>query len=378
MSIDFKTAFVLSAAIYGFLLSVSLFLSNAGNHVAKKFIGALVFTYSVSLLNYLIFLSGSVVQYAHLAGSTFPLFFLIGPFFLLYVQSLNDSSFYFKPIYTFYFIPYILWQLYFSYIYMLPVHEKLKFISSFVNGEAQLIPILFVLSHLLTNIGFVFLSYRYLGQLENQLYSMCSNSSIEKIKWTKVLTFLFLVVVVYNLIAFCLTTFTTINFFSLEFIGTVGLICIILAVGMHVINQPLLYANIDSALLKKRNHGKYKTSPLDKDKIDKIKQKIGNYMEENKPYLNPNLKISDLSNLLDLPTHYLSQVINQEFGTNFFEFINAYRVEEAKDIIRDNSNGDFKLIKVAFDSGFNSKSSFNRVFKKHVQLTPSQFRRKVL
>jgi len=75
-----------------------------------------------------------------------------------------------------------------------------------------------------------------------------------------------------------------------------------------------------------------------------------------------------------IPTHQLSRVINEHFGRNFFDFINGYRVAEVKRKILDPAYAHFSLLGIAFESGFNSKSAFNRVFKKITGQTPSQFK----
>ena len=98
-------------------------------------------------------------------------------------------------------------------------------------------------------------------------------------------------------------------------------------------------------------------------------------MDSNKPYLKNDLKISELADALAVPAYHLSQVINDEFLVNFYDFINKYRVEEAKKLlIEDNRN--YKILAIAYEVGFNSKATFNRVFKKFTDLTPSEFKEK--
>ena len=98
-------------------------------------------------------------------------------------------------------------------------------------------------------------------------------------------------------------------------------------------------------------------------------------METNKPYLKSDLKISELANSLSVPYHQLSQLINDEFLVNFYDFTNKYRVEDAKKLlIEDNRN--YKILAIAYEVGFNSKATFNRVFKKFTDHTPSEFKEK--
>jgi AraC-like DNA-binding protein len=101
--------------------------------------------------------------------------------------------------------------------------------------------------------------------------------------------------------------------------------------------------------------------------------KVLAYMKTEKPYLISDISIDKLAEMLDLTSHHLSQIINEQFGKNFFEFINEYRVEEVKQQIARNRGEKYTLLSIAHDSGFNSKSTFNSTFKKYTKLTPKQY-----
>ena len=98
------------------------------------------------------------------------------------------------------------------------------------------------------------------------------------------------------------------------------------------------------------------------------------YMEKQKPFLDPKLSIGMVANHLGVHSHQLSKLINQHFGKNFFEFVNNYRVEEFKRLVSDPKNKNFSILGLALDAGFNSKATFNRIFKNSTDQTPSQFR----
>jgi AraC-like DNA-binding protein len=106
-----------------------------------------------------------------------------------------------------------------------------------------------------------------------------------------------------------------------------------------------------------------------------LKEKLLNYMETNKPYLKSDLKISELADSISVPYYQLSQLINNEFSVNFYDFINKYRVEEAKRLLIEDTRN-YKILEIAFEVGFNSKATFNRVFKNVTDLTPSEFKTK--
>jgi YesN/AraC family two-component response regulator len=96
-------------------------------------------------------------------------------------------------------------------------------------------------------------------------------------------------------------------------------------------------------------------------------------MQESKPYLRNELTLQELAKKLKIPRHYLSQIINDRLNQNFYTFINEYRVNEAKSLLLDPRFRHYSILAVALDSGFNSKATFNAVFKKQCGMTPSEF-----
>ncbi len=118
---------------------------------------------------------------------------------------------------------------------------------------------------------------------------------------------------------------------------------------------------------------KYKKSSLDSSMSRVLKDELKKTMQENKPYLESQLTLPQLAKLLGISPNYLSQVINEQFQMNFFDFINAHRVEEAKYILMNEKTK--SIVDIAYDAGFNSKSAFYTAFKKHTDLTPSEFKK---
>lgn len=104
-------------------------------------------------------------------------------------------------------------------------------------------------------------------------------------------------------------------------------------------------------------------------------EKVHQGMEGQKLYLKHNLNIEEFSKRIDLPVKEVSAVINKHYGTNFFEFMNTYRVEEAKRILSDPKHADMTVLDVLLQSGFNSKSAFHRFFNRLVGISPTEFRK---
>ena len=103
-------------------------------------------------------------------------------------------------------------------------------------------------------------------------------------------------------------------------------------------------------------------------------QKLNAAIESSKLYRNPKLSLSDLSKSVAISERVISDAINQQLGKNFFQFINGYRIEEIKERLKDPANKHLKILSLAYDAGFNSKASFNRVFKSYTGQTPKDYK----
>lgn len=111
------------------------------------------------------------------------------------------------------------------------------------------------------------------------------------------------------------------------------------------------------------------------DELFKIKTQLEELMNSEKPYLDSELNLIKLAEQLSVSTHHLSYVINKGFQKNFFQYVNEYRIEYAKKLLKDNSNNKLSILGIAYESGFNSKTSFNTTFKKLTDQTPSEFKK---
>ncbi len=125
---------------------------------------------------------------------------------------------------------------------------------------------------------------------------------------------------------------------------------------------------------QKGQESKYDNIHLEASEFEQIQNGIQILMATEKPYLEADYSLENLSARLGKARYIVSHVINKGFQTNFSDFINSYRVEEAKNKLRSASNHNIKIAQIAFECGFNSLSSFNASFKKHTGTTPSKFR----
>lgn len=118
----------------------------------------------------------------------------------------------------------------------------------------------------------------------------------------------------------------------------------------------------------------YKNSSLTQEDREHYMDLILDYMEKEKPYLDFDINQSELASKLSMSSHHLSEVLSICFEQNFYNFINIYRVNEAQRLMKNPKYNDYKILAIAYESGFKSKTSFNRVFKNHIGLTPTEYR----
>ena len=120
---------------------------------------------------------------------------------------------------------------------------------------------------------------------------------------------------------------------------------------------------------------KHELSALKKSQLEVVASKLKRVMEQKKLYNNPTLTLADVALELDVKPYVLSNCLKEVLHTRFNDYINSLRVAEVQRLLRDPENGKFTLLTIAFNAGFNSKSSFNRSIKKHLGISPSELRK---
>ncbi|RYY73317.1 MAG: AraC family transcriptional regulator [Gammaproteobacteria bacterium] len=218
---------------------------------------------------------------------------------------------------------------------------------------------------LVYSIAAIFKVRKYVRQLENQ-YSYFSPTEPA---WLNVLTYGFL----------CSWSLTLFVYIAAEF--TAPSIADIFGitdnyVGFILINALFIYSVVYAHQLLVTKPEAIKEEKLDEKIAAKAIQKVQTGMEEQKLYLKSNLNIEEFSKRIDLPIRDVSAVINKHYGTNFFEFMNRYRVEEAKRLLLDESCADMTIMDILLQAGFNSKSAFHRFFNRLVGISPSEYRKR--
>lgn len=123
---------------------------------------------------------------------------------------------------------------------------------------------------------------------------------------------------------------------------------------------------------------KYKKSLLGEELLERYKTRLKQLMSEEKPYLDPDLTLRGLAEMLEIPPNHMSQLLNEGFDKNFAKYINSYRLETFKSKAADPAQQHLTILALAYDSGFNSKTVFNTFFKKMTGKTPGAYWKEVV
>lgn len=160
-------------------------------------------------------------------------------------------------------------------------------------------------------------------------------------------------------------------FQALQGVGALIVLAVITWVTLKALIQPELFRGVDRTLL--RASAKLRSDGAQISNAGSQQQKLLAYMETNKPYIDPELTLQTLADQLALTPRELSELVNGAMEMHFFDFVNSYRVKAAKELLLVERAK--TILEVLYQVGFNSKSSFNTAFKKHVQMTPTAFRK---
>lgn len=146
---------------------------------------------------------------------------------------------------------------------------------------------------------------------------------------------------------------------------------------LKALYQPELFRGVDSKLSLVKDilpAPEADTGPEPAAVINDRIAALKAYMTREAPYLEPALTIQELASRMQMPARELSVLINHHLNQHFFDFVNGYRIEKAKELLKNSTKQDLNIQEVLYEVGFNSKSSFNTAFKKHTNLTPTQYR----
>lgn len=305
------------------------------------------------------------------------------PFLFVYTNSLTDRNFKLNLK--------NLWHFGFVVIYIL------SFIPLLLLGKEKHIELVYEKQDLtyqvfLPMITLLFCQVYFLIRttivLVKHQYSIKHEFSYEKavdLAWIKRIVFGFASIIVLSFIAYAMVSANIISIYTMDYSIIAANMILFFYIAYSGYNQQEIFKPEKPDISrfevnKSKLVSKMGTLPMTPEKtnsdpdLNPIIDDLLELMEKEKLYLNPELTIGELANQLNIHSHQLSKLINENLHKNFFEFVNEFRIQEFKRLVANPQHKHISILGLAMDAGFNSKASFNRIFKNSTGLTPSEFR----
>lgn len=356
------------------LLLILLMASKEGKTVADKILLVWLLLIACHLTLYVFSIQTITTANVHwLLGTSIPFPMLHGPMLYLYTAALTNQLPRNRKLLVLHFIPALVAVLFFLPVLLRSAEEKLAFIERGGEGyqTANLCRII-----LLQVSGFVYVLWA-LWLLRRHKHTIRQEFSYDErinLNWLRYF--------IYGLAAIWLIiVFTKSDYYIF---GAAALFIVFL--GYFGIRQAGIFttANLYKATpvsgipapvegIENTQRRKYASSGVSAQMSTEIHQKLVQLMQSEKLFTEPELSLSMLADKIRVHPNYLSQVINEKEGKTFFEYINSLRIEEFKRLAALPENRQFTIMSLAYDCGFNSKSSFNKNFKKGTGLSPSEY-----
>lgn len=384
---NFHDVILLMTAMLCCFFALLLIATNPPKNISNYFLAALLITHAFIPLHELILWGAefkfrvreSVPQVYFIGASAY---YLDAVLLYFYVKSLVFRDFHLRRKDYLHLLPLFLFALFMLVaFYRYPVAQRLEWINSeyFVYSGGYI-----TAEFLCKTLRVIYCAAALMLIVKYKDILKTTHSNIEKVDilWLKILVVGFMVIsLMHELLAFAkVIGFVTGYDFQhpdpqsnvIEFIGLSGNYALFVLVCTLVFTSMRYFSNFEAVKQKEREPAKKSTQ--EKLLNPEYADKIDGTMRTHKTYLNPELTLDMLADTLAIPSKDLSMIINRHFNLNFYEFINGYRIEEAKKRLIDPANKEKTITDIYLEVGFNSKSVFNTFFKKLVGKTPSEYR----
>jgi len=366
---------VLQAFVFAFLLLVRYFKKK---YVPALILSILIFitgyhrtTYTIGFMDWYDTYRNTKINYWLIALSL-----AIGPLLYFYVKSITTSNFKFRKKDFIHFIPVSLYIVYKIFILIYDAAQpgfdetqngylKVFLDEKYVSPLIGIVENLQMLLYLAFTIQLYYIYRKKIQQFFSNTYSL-------ELNWIRnflfIYSFLFLYSIFQGVIGSVITDLHWTQKWWYHFFTAVAIIYFGIK-GYFTDTNKLNNLNFSVTVKESTDTSQIELS----EDVIKIKEKIEEFMENEKPFLNPDLNLTELSKMLKISPPTLSDAINSGFEKNFNDFINSYRVKAVQAMLQEGKQQQLSLLGIAYECGFNSKATFNRVFKKLTNTSPSQY-----
>jgi len=349
----------------GVLLSVLFLFKRKGSKFANRILALYTFLFAFEMLNNCLRWSGWLYtrEFIHIDLTHFPLWVVYGPLLFIYVRNVCKGDKFMTSDLLFLIPPLIIIGM-LSPFYFLNTIEKLQVVTKGETWSYAVFPsyaIWLIIILMFSYAGYTYLTFenkKQLGFREN--------------RWLKWFVGSYSGFALAFAIYIFLIRFQFINP-SYDYVVDIAIVFFIGMLAFFGFVQPEVF---DGKSLKQvLPFVKYKNTGLSDALSLEMKQKLIRIVEAEKPYLNHELRLDDLSRLMNLSRNHTSQIINEHFNLSFFDFINKYRIKDAKNLLMKTETNQLTMTQIAYDVGFNNRASFYKAFKKFGESSPTVYRK---
>lgn len=388
LTLDWIQLAAVVGALQGLFLAGTL-VAQRNNKTANRLLAALVATFTVYLASSVYFATGMIYKYPHFFGIGYQTPWVFGPLVYLYAVAASDRSWRFTRRALIHFVPVLVMMILASPYYMMSGAEKIAAYERWRVGEIPtaiktLDPLKYV-----SGIGYTVATVLYLRRHRRRIEDSYSNTARVNLIW---LLWLAAAAGSIWLLATTLRVAEVASGLRDEHIS-LAMALLVYAIGYLGLRQPEVFryetaefripvrdgtqpvAQLPTAV--EAEAPRYDRSGLGDREARRLKESLLALMDADHPWKDSELTLADLAARLDTTPHKLSEVLNAEIGQTFYDFVNGYRVREVQRRIKAGDTRTLKMLALALDAGFASKSTFNQAFKKHTNQTPSDFRQAV-
>ncbi len=365
------------------LFVAALLLTRKPISLPNKLLGILMAAFSVDLFMAVCYNTGLAEQFTGLIGIDFPLAFSYGPLLYLYTRTLSKSESRLRSRDYLHFVPLALAVLIVIPVLLMSPGDKIALMNGLdagwlaaTLGGLNQIKIVHATCYVL---ALLILLRQHRKRIRNRY------SSTEKISlnWLRAFVYGVVVLVLVSIGVVLLSPGQPVSVGMDVSTHYDEYLLLLLSIFVYAVGfgglkqQPVEIASNEIMPVPRENPKPYAKSGLSDDDCHRLADRLIRSMSEDHLYRDSALSLPVLAEKLNIPQHNLSEVLNRAIGRSFYDFVNGYRVDEVKQKLRSGEAARLTILAVALEAGFNSKSSFNAIFKKVVGKTPSQYRQEV-
>jgi AraC-like DNA-binding protein len=388
LTLDWLLLAATVGALQGVILA-GVLVAQKNNRTANRLLAILVVTLTIFLASTVYFGSGLFRAFPHFVGVAYQTPWMFGPLMYLYAVAASDRAWRFQRRDILHFVPVFITVIASIPTFVMSGPEKLELVDRIRDGQLPGILPFLDPTKFLSGIGYSIATVMYVYRHRRRVEDSYSNTERVNLRWLLWITAA--MAAIWGLAIF------------LKLGGTTGpvrdphislaMAVLIYAIGYQALRQPEIfrYDTAEFPIPKTTEYvavpapapepsasaSRYERTGLSEREAQQLRESLLRLMERDCPWKESELTLADLAARLNTTPHKLSEVLNSQIQQSFYDFVNGYRVREVQRRIKAGEARSLKMLALALDAGFASKSTFNDVFKKHTAQTPSGFRQAV-